>query len=314
MRIKFLNADILKKNAKRIKSTLNQLHLNNTSFNESKEKIKITDMQRELSIIYGYSSYQDFLSNLGSGNKELKDLSEGESEVLCSVFCERMSNFFIKIGMDEDAGYAIGQGLFYSLDRMLKKPSGKKMKDGNFLGYKEIAKSYGITIPALKKILSKKFILNGVLPRKKATEEGKSKSVIITPNTFSEKANLKILWSEKYIEKIMASIKVKKADGVDFFRRPSNVHDANNCIKMCAIAFCEIIEGKNPELADRNQSIIHSIATYPYSHWAIGKDDGGAFIYSIVKTIHLEAAMIDEDEAARILDVLYDIAYWLYCR
>lgn len=308
MRIKFSNIDIFKKNAKRLKAILQNLEVNNPSYVENIDKIKITEIQNQLSTVYGYSSYNELSQYHNGDGVELDALSNSEIKKIEIKFTIAIAEYLIQKGVDELVSYPVAQGAIYHLDRKLEKPTKGKLKEGNFESYKPLAKSYGITIPALKKLLSQDDVLTKTFPHKEALLSGKAKAAIMD-NDYGIK--IKVLWSEDYIKELMSSQGMKKLEGIELYRLPTGLFKANDGITECAYELARIIEDKHPDTNDRNEYICFDFGCHPHTHWALDYESRWDYLYPRIKVLHLEAKDIDPDRTEFVMSIFKDIVEWV---
>lgn len=319
MRIYFNNLDIFTKNAKRVHRSIKDLKLNDPQFQECQEKISLSQVQNHLSKVYGYSSFNELRRELSPSEPQLDDLDNDKELWLENQITEVFGDFFSDIGMRKDLAYTLANGISFYLQYHCKDTKKKIKYPDKYYGYKDMARAFGMTTPAFKKVLVANNDLVGTIPTYKAIIENRAKTWIV--DYPGRPVGLKVVWSESYIDHSFANKGIRITSEFQWLQVPTSLHGANTNLERLAKALREVIEPerdrrKEKGIGDYSLSeweVLCMHIEHPITHWATWepKAERSSYLRGYFVDLIAEARRIDSAKTDEIESVIEKVIAWV---
>lgn len=320
MRIYFNNLDIFTKNAKRVLRAIKDLKLNDSEFKNCRDQVRLSHIQNALSIIYGYSSFNELRGELCAYSPQLEDLSNDQELDLEDKITEVFGELFHATGMRKDLAHALSAGVSFYLRYHCKDTQKKVKYQESYYGYKLLASDFGMTIPAFKKVLVDNGDLIGTIPTYQAVIKGRVKPMIVDyPDTA---VGLKLVWSDKYIHKSFAKKGIRITSPYQWMQVPTSVYNAQKNLERLGTALWEIVDPdrfKNGPVDEFEGSMSDfqmrylRLSAHPVTHWAVweSKAKRKTFLWDFMREMVEEARAVDPEETADIEAVIEKVIAWV---
>lgn len=312
MRINFESTSLFSKNAKRIKKILESLPLKDDEFLKHAGSIPLTKIQNTLAKSYGYNNYAELSSSLTSDLPQLSKLKDDEEEIIENAIMSQFGDLFFSSGMRKDLSYSLSLGLSFFLRSQSKKTKNTLAKDRDYEGYKQLAKEYGMTMPALKKHLQHSGALSVNLPTYKSIIEGKARTRIMFSDYYDP--SIKVIWKRSFIKRSLSQKGIKIESPYQQYEMPSGRMKADTNLGYLAGHLVDIIE-EVEEINPINQRpwrfYDYDVSMHMLSYMAPRDVDIREHLMSYFDVIIARAKTIKPNEVDKIEKSLGKLIFWI---
>ncbi|MCA0935665.1 hypothetical protein LCL85_08900 [Vibrio alginolyticus] len=312
MRIQFNDEAILSKNAKRTIEIIKALEINDPLFNEAVQKITLTKVKDALSVSYGYTNSADLKAHLSSEHPQLKDLTNDERLDLENAIMHSVGSCLTSLNVPPNVAYSVAS----AINEHLEIESGVKKKverAQKFDTYKNIAKSYGFTIPALKKNLEATRALVGIFPTKKAIERNWCRVTIMESDSYGTKP--RVLWNTDYVVKALKRRGISAPTPYQRFERPYSLHNAETNFNRLTESLLRLLTNNGVSNGDGDTPWEHRaqyVGIHPVAHFAVmNQSDRRGYLKSLFDDLLVAAKTVDSVEAGKIEASINKLIDWV---
>lgn len=312
MRIQFNNETILTKNAKRTIEIIKALEINDPLFNEAIQKITLTKVKDALSVAYGYTNSADLKAHLSNEHPQLKDLTNSERLELENALMHSVGSYLTSLKIPSNIAYSIASALneHLELESGIKEVVERAQK---FDTYKNIANSYGLTIPALKKNLEATRALVGIFPAKKSIERNWCRVKIMESDSYGTKP--RVLWNTDYVIKALKRRGIAAPTPYQRFERPYSLHNAETNFNKLTDSLLRLLDHTGDfgyHLETSWESYAHHILRHPVAHFAVmNQPDRRGYLNSLFDDLLVAAKATDPVEAEKIEASINKLIGWV---